>query len=115
MQHRLIYQGQALAMSTSFSALECTARMLIVRLCMIHTGLAGFYITDDSKAMGGCGAPWNLDYVEQRHLMLADKVLDNKCQLSFEKEGRHRNSLYGDINTVYANPCFIHTHCAIET
>jgi FtsP/CotA-like multicopper oxidase with cupredoxin domain len=81
----------------------CASSSWFVWACA-GAGLAGFYITDDSKATGGCGGPWNLDYVEQRHLMLADKVLDNKCQLSFEKEGAHRNDLYGDINTVCVPP-----------
>jgi spore coat protein A, manganese oxidase len=67
------------------------------------TGLAGFYVTDDSaSATGGCGGPMKLDTVEQRHLMFADKVLDRDCQLLFDvrKGGYHEASLFGDINTV---------------
>jgi len=64
-----------------------------------YLGAAGMYIISS-----GCGAPWNLDNVEERHMILSDKVLDKKCQLFIDHFQTHKDDLYGDINLVSGIP-----------
>ena len=65
-----------------------------------YLGMAGMYITSSKKKDGGCGEPWNLENIEEKLLILCDKVLDNKCQLFSDIFNTHQNNLYGDINLV---------------
>jgi FtsP/CotA-like multicopper oxidase with cupredoxin domain len=69
-----------------------------------YLGAAGMYIISAKKKDGGCGEPWNLDNIEERQMILADKVLDNKCQLLADILGVHQTNLYGDINVVSGVP-----------
>lgn len=69
-----------------------------------YYGLAGMYFITAKKSIGGCGEPWNLDNIEERHLILNDKVLDSKCQLYSDIYKQHKDDLYGDINLVSGIP-----------
>jgi FtsP/CotA-like multicopper oxidase with cupredoxin domain len=69
-----------------------------------YYGLAGMYFITAKKSIGGCGEPWNLDNIEERHLILNDKVIDSKCQLYSDIYKRHKDDLYGDINVVSGIP-----------
>jgi FtsP/CotA-like multicopper oxidase with cupredoxin domain len=69
-----------------------------------YHGLVGFYLTSSKAKIGGCGEPWNLEGIEEKLLMLSDKVLDSECQLYADLEGAHKDNLYGDINTVNGIP-----------
>ena len=69
-----------------------------------YYGLAGMYIISSKKKDGGCGEPWNLEGIEEKLMILADKVLDNKCQLYADTFGVHQNNLYGDVNLVSGIP-----------
>jgi len=69
-----------------------------------YLGLAGFYIPSVKRKHGGCGEPWNLEDIPEQYMMLADKVLDNKCQLYADPLGVHEKSLYGDVNVVNGVP-----------
>jgi spore coat protein A, manganese oxidase len=61
-------------------------------------------VTDDHTQDSPCVQPFNLDGMEELFMILADKVLDDKCQLRFDHEGVHHNNLYGDINLVNGIP-----------
>lgn len=65
-----------------------------------YNGLAGMYIITSKKKLGGCGEPWNLEDVEERDLILSDRVLDNKCQSFIDVIKVHKKDFYGDINVV---------------
>ncbi|KAG2484026.1 hypothetical protein HYH03_017116 [Edaphochlamys debaryana] len=65
-----------------------------------YYGLAGMYVVTDSAREGGCGEPWNLDNLPDTPMIFKDIVLDSSCQLLYDREGPHKNNLYGDINTV---------------
>ena len=69
-----------------------------------YYGLAGMYFITAKKSIGGCGEPWNLDNIEERHLILNNKVLDSKCQLYSDIHKQHKDNLYGDINLVSGIP-----------
>ena len=69
-----------------------------------YLGLAALYIISTKIKDGGLGEPWNLENIPESHMILADKVLDNKCQLFADPLGVHLNSLYGDINVVNGIP-----------
>ena len=69
-----------------------------------YFGLAGGYIISSKKRYGGCGEPWNLENMEERLMILSDKVLDSKCQSMIDVFGTHKNNLYGDINLVSGIP-----------
>lgn len=69
-----------------------------------YFGLAGFYIISAKTKDSGCGEPWNLEDIPEHHMMLSDKVLDNKCQLFADILGVHEDNLYGDINMVSGIP-----------
>ena len=69
-----------------------------------YFGLAGGYIISSKKQYGGCGEPWNLENIEERLMILNDRVLDNKCQLFIDVFDNHKNNLYGDINVVSGIP-----------
>ena len=69
-----------------------------------YYGLAGLYIVSDKKKDGGCGEIWNLEDIPEHHMILTDKVLDNKCQLFADNLDVHKDSLYGDINLVSGIP-----------
>ena len=69
-----------------------------------YFGLAGLYITSAKIKDGGCGEPWNLEDIQEYHMILADKVLDNKCQSFIDTFGAHEDDLYGDINLVSGIP-----------
>ena len=62
------------------------------------------YVVSAKKSDGGCGAPWNLEGVEEKLMILQDKVLDSKCQLFADVTGVHKDNLYGDINMVNGVP-----------
>jgi FtsP/CotA-like multicopper oxidase with cupredoxin domain len=65
-----------------------------------YFGLAGLYISSAKVKHGGCGEPWNLENIEEYEMILADKLIDNKCQLAIDHFGVHEDNLYGDINMV---------------
>ncbi|KAG2484028.1 hypothetical protein HYH03_017118 [Edaphochlamys debaryana] len=65
-----------------------------------YYGLAGMYVVTDSAKERGCGEPWNLDNLPDTPMIFKDIVLDSSCQLLYDREGPHKNNLYGDINTV---------------
>lgn len=69
-----------------------------------YYGLAGMYLTSSKRKYGGCGEPWNLENIDEKLLILADKVLDNKCQLFADLFNTHQDNLYGDINLVSGIP-----------
>lgn len=69
-----------------------------------YFGLAGMYITSAKVKDSGCGEPWNLEDIQEYRMILADKVLDNKCQLLADTFGVHQNNLYGDVNLVSGIP-----------
>ena len=69
-----------------------------------YLGLAGLKITSAKIKDGGCGEPWNLEEIEENALILSDKVLDSKCQLTVDHFGAHENNLYGDVNLVNGIP-----------
>jgi FtsP/CotA-like multicopper oxidase with cupredoxin domain len=69
-----------------------------------YSGLAGFYIVSAKKKHGGCGEPYNLEDIEEKIMILGDKLLDNTCQLRMEPKGVHERSFYGDINVVNGVP-----------
>ncbi len=69
-----------------------------------YLGLAAFYLSTLKKTAGGCGEHWNLDNIEEREMMLADKVLDSACQLFHDIQGAHKDDLYGDVNMVSGVP-----------
>lgn len=69
-----------------------------------YLGLAGMYLITSKQKLGGCGEPWNLENIEEKLLILNDKVLDNKCQLFSDTFDAHKNDLYGDINLVSGIP-----------
>ena len=69
-----------------------------------YLGMAGMYLISSKSKDGGCGEPWNLENIEEKLLILNDKVLDNKCQLHTDIFGAHQNNLYGDINLVSGIP-----------
>jgi FtsP/CotA-like multicopper oxidase with cupredoxin domain len=69
-----------------------------------YLGLAGWYIISSKKKDGGCGEPWNLENIEERLMILTDRVLDNRCQSFIDIFGTHKNNLYGDINLVSGIP-----------
>jgi len=69
-----------------------------------YLGLAGFKITSSKAKHGGCGEPWNLENIEEKLMMLSDKVLNNRCQLFSDIFGAHKNDLYGDINLINGIP-----------
>jgi FtsP/CotA-like multicopper oxidase with cupredoxin domain len=69
-----------------------------------YFGMAGAYVISSKKKDGGCGEPWNLENVEEKIMILNDKVLDNKCQLMIDVFNNHKNNLYGDINLVSGVP-----------
>ena len=69
-----------------------------------YYGLAGMYFISNKKSIGGCGDPWNLDNIEEKHFILNDKLVDNKCQLFIDTHDIHKNDFYGDINVVSGIP-----------
>ena len=69
-----------------------------------YLGLAGFHLVTAKRKNGGCGEPWNLEDIEERQLILQDKVLDSNCQLFIDPLGVHENSLYGDVNLISGIP-----------
>lgn len=69
-----------------------------------YFGMAGLYINSAKIKDGGCGEPWNLEDIQEYEMILADKVIDNKCQLAINHFGEHEDDLYGDINLVSGIP-----------
>lgn len=69
-----------------------------------YHGLAGMYLVSSKQRHGGCGEPWNLDNIDEKLLILSDKVLDNKCQLYSDIFNSHEDDLYGDVNLVSGIP-----------
>lgn len=69
-----------------------------------YFGLAGMYFISPKKSIGGCGEPWNLDNIEEKHFILNDKLIDRNCQLYIDKSDYHKNDFYGDINLVSGIP-----------
>ena len=69
-----------------------------------YLGLAGMYFISPKKELGGCGEPWNLDNIEEKHFILNDKLIDRNCELYINTFDYHKNNLYGDINLVSGIP-----------
>ena len=77
-----------------------------------YYGLQGLYIAssntwdekdNDCKNTAKYAAHLRKD-IEERHLILADKLLDDKCQLYIDKKIAHFSFFYGDINTISGIP-----------
>ena len=51
------------------------------------------YLSSAKQKHGGCGEPWNLENIDERLFMLADKVLDASCQLYADRAGAHKDDL----------------------
>ena len=62
------------------------------------------YINSAKVRDGGLGEPWNLEDVEDKQMILSDKILDNTCQLRIEPNGIHNVNLYGDLVLVNGVP-----------
>lgn len=75
----------------------------LTALNVLH-GLYGFYIITDKVNNGGCGDPYNLDDMEEIHLLLNDVVVDRQCQILLDKQDAHEDDYYGDINMVNGHP-----------
>lgn len=69
-----------------------------------YFGLAGMYFISPKKLLGGCGEPWNLDNIEEKHFILNDKLINKNCQLHIDKLDNHKNNFYGDINLISGIP-----------
>ncbi len=69
-----------------------------------YSGMAGLYIISSKVKHGGCGEPWNMEDIEEKIMILGDKLLDDQCQLRMEPKTIHERSFYGDINTVNGVP-----------
>ena len=69
-----------------------------------YFGLAGWHLVTSKRKNGGCGEPWNLEDIEEKHLILQDKVLDSNCQLFIDPLEAHEINLYGDINLISGIP-----------
>lgn len=69
-----------------------------------YYGLAGMYFISPKKSIGGCGDPWNLENIEEKHFIINDKLLDSQCQLYINTFDYHKNNFYGDINLVSGIP-----------
>jgi FtsP/CotA-like multicopper oxidase with cupredoxin domain len=69
-----------------------------------YYGLAGMYIITSSTLEGGCGEPWNLQGMEEKDMILSDKLVDTKCQQRFDTLDTHKDNFYGDINLVSGIP-----------
>lgn len=69
-----------------------------------YFGLAGLKITSAKVKDGGCGEPWNLEDIQEYQMILSDKLVDTKCQLTVDHFDVHKDNLYGDINTVSGIP-----------
>ena len=69
-----------------------------------HFGLAGLSLINAKIKHGGCGEPWNLEDIEEKHMILQDKALDSDCQLFIDTNGVDKESFYGDINLISGIP-----------
>jgi len=69
-----------------------------------YAGMAGFYVVSSKIKHGGCGEPWNMEDMEEKYMVLGDKLLDDQCQLRMEPKTIHERSFYGDIITVNGIP-----------
>lgn len=69
-----------------------------------YHGLSAFYIITSKKKFGGCGEPWNMEDIDERHLILSDRTLDNRCQSFIDTIKVHKDDFYGDINLVSGIP-----------
>jgi len=67
-------------------------------------GLYGFYMISEKPSVGGCGEPFNLDEMEEIHMLVNDVVIDMECQIRFDVFGDHEKSYFGDINMVNGHP-----------
>ena len=61
--------------------------------------MAGFFLISDKVKDGGCGSPWNLEDIEDRHLVFADKLIDRQCQLFIDPVA-NKDNMFGDLNFV---------------
>lgn len=67
---------------------------------------------DPIAGAANCGEPFNLNVIEERHLILRDAVVDSNSQLLFDRSGVHKDNLYGDINLVRCSHMpFVATVC----
>jgi hypothetical protein len=69
----------------------------------IPAGLAGMYIVTESLQKPPSSFPYNLGDLEpdqDLQIMIADKLLDENCQLAMNRSGPHKDFFYGDINTL---------------
>ncbi len=71
-----------------------------------YHGTAGFYVTSAKKTATGCGGgePYGLENMEERLMILGDRLLDNQCQNRMEPNGAHDFSFYGDVNSINGVP-----------
>lgn len=67
-------------------------------------GLFGFYIITEKAQFGGCGDPYNLDDMEEVHLLISDIGINRQCQINFDFDGPHDDNYYADINMVNGHP-----------
>lgn len=69
-----------------------------------YNGMSAYYFVTSKKKFGGCGEPWNLEDIEERHLVFSDRVLDKTCQSFMDTIRVHKDNFYGDINLVSGIP-----------
>jgi FtsP/CotA-like multicopper oxidase with cupredoxin domain len=67
-------------------------------------GLYGLYIISEKRSKGGCGEPYNLEDMEEVHMIMNDVVIDQNCNIRFDVDGPHDISYFGDINLVNGHP-----------
>jgi FtsP/CotA-like multicopper oxidase with cupredoxin domain len=70
---------------------------------VVH-GVAGFYMITEKTSLGGCGEPYNLDTMEEVHLLLHDWGITSRCQINYNFAGPHDKNYYADINMVNGRP-----------
>ncbi|CAF2704635.1 unnamed protein product [Rotaria sp. Silwood2] len=54
-----------------------------------YLGLAGLYLITSKTKYGGCGEPWNLEDIEEKHIIIQDKVLNSAFQLFIDPLNAH--------------------------
>ena len=64
--------------------------------CCLRDALLPAMTGPQDKAVDrGCGEPWNLDALPDTELMIGNYVVNDTCQLFYDKQGIHKNNLYG--------------------
>ena len=72
-----------------------------------YHGTAGFYLISGKKSLAGCGGgePFGLENMEERLMMINDRIIDDAtCQNRIEPATTHSFSFCDDINSVNGVP-----------